>query len=80
MKVGILAGGAGTRLAEETELKPKPMVEIETANFMAIIKYIPLWVKDFVIALGFKGEVIKNILLITASFRRSCVNLKSGNT
>ena len=63
MKVAILAGGFGTRLAEETEIRPKPMVEIGGRPILwHIMKiYAHYGFKDFVIALGYKGEYIKNI-------------------
>lgn len=61
MKVVILAGGLGTRLAEETDLKPKPMVEIGGYPILwHIIKiYAHYGFKDFYITLGYKGETIK---------------------
>jgi glucose-1-phosphate cytidylyltransferase len=61
MKVAILAGGLGTRLAEETEVKPKPMVEIgERPVLWHIMKhYAHFGFNEFVIALGYKGEYIK---------------------
>ena len=61
MKVVVLAGGLGTRLAEETELKPKPMVEIGGRPILwHILKhYAHHGFKEFVIALGYKGEVLK---------------------
>jgi len=61
MKVGILAGGLGTRLAEETEVKPKPMVEIggQPILWHVMMHYSRYGYREFVIALGYKGEYIK---------------------
>ena len=61
MKVGILAGGFGTRLAEETEIKPKPMVEIGGWPIIWHIMrhYSQYGHNNFAIALGYKGEYIK---------------------
>ena len=61
MKVVILAGGAGTRLAEETGVKPKPMVEIGGRPILwHIMKiYGAFGVSEFIICLGYKGHVIK---------------------
>jgi glucose-1-phosphate cytidylyltransferase len=65
MNVVILAGGLGTRLAEETEVRPKPMVEIgERPILWHIMKhYAHYGLKEFFIALGYKGEVIKHFFL-----------------
>ena len=59
--VAILAGGMGTRLAEETEIRPKPMVEIGDRPILwHIMKhYAHYGFNEFVIALGYKGEFIK---------------------
>ncbi len=61
MKVVILAGGFGTRLSEETHLKPKPMVEIGGKPILwHIMKiYSAYGFNDFIICLGYKGYVIK---------------------
>jgi glucose-1-phosphate cytidylyltransferase len=61
VKVVILAGGVGTRLAEETEIKPKPMLEIGGRPILwHIMKhYAHYGFKEFFFALGYKGEVIK---------------------
>jgi glucose-1-phosphate cytidylyltransferase len=60
-KVAILAGGVGSRLSEETQLKPKPMVEIGARPILwHIMKhYSHYGFNDFAIALGYKGEYIK---------------------
>jgi len=61
MKAVILAGGLGTRLAEETNVKPKPMVEIGAKPILwHILKiYSAHGINDFVVCLGYKGYVIK---------------------
>jgi glucose-1-phosphate cytidylyltransferase len=61
MKAVILAGGLGTRLSEETDLKPKPMVDIGGRPILwHIMKiYSAHGVNDFVICLGYKGYIIK---------------------
>lgn len=65
MKVVILAGGMGTRLAEETELKPKPMIEIGGRPILwHIMKHFAHHkLKEFYIALGYRGEVIKRFFM-----------------
>jgi glucose-1-phosphate cytidylyltransferase len=65
MKVGILAGGKGTRLSEETTLKPKPMVEIGNNPIIwhIMMHYASYGFEDFVIALGYKGEVLKKYMV-----------------
>jgi glucose-1-phosphate cytidylyltransferase len=61
MKVVILAGGFGTRLSEETGVRPKPMVEIgEKPMLWHIMKiYSAHGIDDFIICLGYKGHMIK---------------------
>ncbi len=61
MKAVILAGGFGTRISEETHLKPKPMVEIgEKPILWHILKiYSAHGINDFIICLGYKGYLIK---------------------
>lgn len=61
MKVVILAGGYGTRLSEETNIKPKPMVNIGSQPILwHIMKiYTAYGLNDFLICVGYKGELIK---------------------
>ena len=65
MKVVILAGGLGTRLAEETAVLPKPMIEIGGRPILWHILniYSEQGFNEFVIALGYKGEVIKRYFI-----------------
>jgi glucose-1-phosphate cytidylyltransferase len=69
VKVAILAGGLGSRIQEETEIKPKPMVEIGGRPILwHIMKiYAHQGFTEFAIALGYKGEVIKRYMLEYAS-------------
>jgi glucose-1-phosphate cytidylyltransferase len=81
MKTVILCGGLGTRLSEETQLKPKPMVEIGGRPILwHIMKiYERHGFKDFTLALGYKGDMIKDYFL-TYHARQSdlTVDLKNG--
>lgn len=65
MKTVILAGGLGTRMAEETEVKPKPMVEIGGRPILwHIMKlYAHYRFNEFLVALGYRGEQIKHFFL-----------------
>jgi glucose-1-phosphate cytidylyltransferase len=69
MKVGILAGGKGSRLAEETSIKPKPMVEIggKPIIWHIMMSYAAFGFDEFVIALGYKGDVLKKYMVDYAS-------------
>lgn len=81
MKVAILAGGRGSRLAEETDIKPKPMVEIGGRPILwHIMKhYAHYGHTDFLIALGYKGEVIKKYMADYCSLNSDLtVNLRTG--
>ena len=62
MKVIILCGGLGTRLAEETKTKPKPMVKIGNIPILThLIKYYNSYgYKEFILATGYKSKIIKD--------------------
>ena len=82
MKVGILAGGMGSRLSEETVVKPKPMVEIGGRPILwhIMMHYSCYGYKNFVIALGYKGEYIKKYMVDYCSLNSNLtVNLKTGD-
>jgi len=82
MKVVILAGGFGSRLAEETEIKPKPMVEIGGRPILwHIMKhYAHHGFRDFYITLGYKGDMIKRYFLDYYALDGSMtINLSNGD-
>lgn len=82
LKVGILAGGVGSRLAEETDIKPKPMVEIGGRPILwhIMMHYAHYGFNHFVVALGYKGEVIKKYMVDYCPLNSNLtVNLKTGN-
>jgi glucose-1-phosphate cytidylyltransferase len=90
MKAVILAGGFGTRLSEETDLRPKPMIEIGGKPILwHIMKtYSTYGIDDFIICLGYRGYVIKeyfaNYFLhlsnVTFDLRRNQMQVHDGNT
>lgn len=82
MKVIILCGGMGTRLREETEYKPKPMVEIGGRPILwHIMKhYAHYGFNEFVLALGYKGDVIRDYFLNYYKYNRDfTVDLSDGS-
>lgn len=82
MKVGILAGGYGSRLAEETDIRPKPMVEIGGMPILwhIMMIYSTYGYRDFAIALGYKGEYIKHWFRDYSAFGGTMsVNTGTGN-
>lgn len=80
MKVVILAGGLGTRLSEETNLKPKPMVQIgEMPILWHIMKiYSAHGFNEFVICLGYKGHIVKEFFM-NYMLHSSDVTIDTGN-
>ena len=81
MKVVILAGGYGTRLGEYTDIVPKPMVKVGNHPIIWHIMnhYAHFGHKEFIIALGYKGDVIKDYFLNYKSLNSNFkVNLKDG--
>ena len=65
MKAVILAGGLGTRISEESHLRPKPMIEVGGKPILwhIMMHYAHYGFKDFAVALGYKGEMIKRYML-----------------
>ncbi len=83
MKAVILAGGFGSRLSEETQVKPKPMVEIGGRPILWHIMnvYGAHGVKEFVIACGYKAEIIKTYFLNFYALNNDLsIDLSTGNT
>ena len=81
MKTVILAGGRGTRLAEETDVKPKPTVEIGGRPILwHIMKhYAHYGVGEFLIPVGYRGDLIRRYFLDYANIRSTVsVDLRSG--
>ncbi len=82
MKTVILAGGFGTRLAEETGVRPKPMVEIGDKPILwHIMKlYSTYGLNDFIICLGYKGHIIKEYFAKYALYRSDVTfDLRNNN-
>ncbi len=81
MRTVILAGGMGTRFAEETDLRPKPMIEIGGRPLLWHImkRYEQYGLSEFVVALGYKGDAIKSYFRTYHDLRGSMiVDLASG--
>lgn len=81
MKTVILAGGLGTRLAEESTLKPKPLIEVGEHPILWHIMNIYAFhgFREFVVALGYKGEMIKYYFLNYYRLRNDLtIDLKDG--
>ncbi len=82
MKVAILAGGVGTRLEEETTVRPKPMVEIGGKPILwHIMKHYSHYdYQEFVIALGYRGEYIKKYFADFCTLQSNLtVNIRNGD-
>jgi glucose-1-phosphate cytidylyltransferase len=65
MKAVILAGGFGTRLSEETSVRPKPMVEIGGRRIIWHIMKMYSWfgIDEFIVCCGYRGDVLKEYFL-----------------
>ena len=70
MKTIILCGGKGMRLSEETEFKPKPLVQVGGMPILLHIMrhYAHYGHKEFILALGYKGDMIKDYFLTLARY------------
>jgi glucose-1-phosphate cytidylyltransferase len=89
LKVAILAGGLGTRLREETEVRPKPMVAIGNRPILwhIMARYARYGLNRFVVCLGYKGDVIRDYFLryrhfncdVTVNLGTSRVQLHNGH-
>jgi glucose-1-phosphate cytidylyltransferase len=82
MKVALLAGGVGSRLSEETVLKPKPMVEVGGRPILwhIMMHYAHYGFSEFVVALGYKGEHIKKYMVDYCSLSSNLtVDMKDGH-
>lgn len=90
MKVVLLAGGTGTRLSEETSLRPKPMVEIGGKPILwHIMKiYSSFGFNDFIVCLGYKGYMIKEYFInyfyhqsdLTINLKENKINIHSSKS
>ena len=78
MKAVLLAGGFGTRISEESGVRPKPMVEIGGKPILwHIMKiYAHFGIKDFIICVGYKGNIIKEFFANYFLYQSGC-NLRS---
>lgn len=81
MKVVILAGGLGTRLLDENELVPKPMVTIGDRPILWHImrSYAASGFNEFIVCLGFRGDVIKRFFLDYSQTAASAVTVRTGD-
>ncbi len=81
MKVVLLAGGRGTRFAEETTVRPKPMIEIGGMPILAHLMHLygAFGYQDFIVACGYKGDIIKSYFA-EFGIRQTdwCLDLRTG--